>query len=392
MKPLTFRDVLPRGIAIPPVTGVRGSNAPHANFFDGSGIFRNRQGSFKRPRRDGQDDLLDSVYDLTRDFPPVTPPERPALDVASIKQSLVEATSMAEALKPVLDKDETAALTPLESKLVISAYLKLVKLVEDVVEKGVEPLSTAVLGVSGNPAGRGYAAAARRLNAQAPPTAPRPEPGKRELQEALSKAETESVLFGANLGDVAYAHRGTLNINFTSDLRKRTLDKAEGEPQAALNESLRLVEDALACVDNLDFLGQRSKPYKLQDGADSGFCSMPVKLSFADRDSRINFERTVREKTGLRVTQSLPQPIRDHMAAFRKALEDRYAGQIVMVRHDTRNLSLTALRKTDGEGRWTQCNEELPIPVGIMLPGFRAVAIQLPPVEDDDGQGPQVMG
>ena len=139
MKPLTFKDILPRHIAVPPVTGVRGSNVPHANYFDKSGTFRNRSGSQKRPRRDGQDELLDAVYDLTRDFPPVTNPERPALDVASIKQSLVGAMATAESLKPILEKDANVALTPEECKLLVASYLKLVKVVENVVERGIEP-------------------------------------------------------------------------------------------------------------------------------------------------------------------------------------------------------------------------------------------------------------
>ena len=75
-----------------------------------------------------------------------------------------------------------------------------------------------VVGLSGYTSGIGFAAAARR--ATAPPPPPRPEPGKKELIEALNRANTESVLFGANLGDVALAHRGTLNVNFTADLRK----------------------------------------------------------------------------------------------------------------------------------------------------------------------------
>ena len=175
MRPLTFRDILPRTFVTPPVTGVRGNNGPYANFYDGSGTFRDRSGSQKRRRRDGQDELLDAVYDLTKDFPPVTPPERPALDVASIKSHLVEATAMAEGLKPLLDNEVETCLSPQETRLLIRSFLKMVTVVEAVVEKGIEPISTAVVGVSGNPSGRGFAAAARRLNNQpVPPPARRP--------------------------------------------------------------------------------------------------------------------------------------------------------------------------------------------------------------------------
>ena len=170
MKPLTFKDILPRGIAIPPVTGVRGSNAPHANLFDGTGTFRDRSGSQKRPRRDGQDDLLDAVYDLTRDFPPVAPPERPAMDISAIKTTLIEAMLMANDLRPILEKDDETNLTPAESKSLVKTVIKLVSVVECLVEKGVDPISAMVVGVGGGTSGRGFAAAARRAAAPPPPT------------------------------------------------------------------------------------------------------------------------------------------------------------------------------------------------------------------------------
>ena len=67
MKPLLFRDIVNRNPP-PPVTGVNGGFLPHANRFDGTGTYRERSGSAaKRRRRDGQDELIDAVYDLTRD-------------------------------------------------------------------------------------------------------------------------------------------------------------------------------------------------------------------------------------------------------------------------------------------------------------------------------------
>lgn len=380
MKPLSFRDIAPRNVNVPPVTGVRNSLAPHANAFDSSGTFRDRSGSQKRRRRDGQDELLDTVYDLTNDFPPASQPEKPTIDVAAIKHLLVEAASQVEGLQPLLEKEDSSP----EAKAIFSVFRTFVNLVGAVVEKGVEPISTAVVGVSGNPAGRGFAAAARRLATQAPQP---PEPGKKELLDALKKAETESVLFGANLGNAASAHRGTLNANFTADLRNRTLEKNAGQPKPVLDESLRLVEDALSCVDNLEFLGQRSKAYTLPGGKESNYCSMPIKLTFGDKDARVNFERTVRSSTGLRVSQSLPQEIRNHMAAFRKALEGRYEDHIIMVRPDPKSLSYVALKKIDGEEQWTTCFESLPIPPGIMLPNFKAAPVILPPPMDSGGEG-----
>ena len=106
MKPLLFRDIAARSIPIPPVTSLNSNNWPYANFYDESRTFHDRINSTKRRRRDGLDDLFDAVFDLTNDFPPVVHPDQPAVDVASIKTILVEATAMVEHLKPLLGREE----------------------------------------------------------------------------------------------------------------------------------------------------------------------------------------------------------------------------------------------------------------------------------------------
>ena len=293
MKPLLFRDIVP---VIPPVTGVNGNNNPYANLFDRSRVFRNRSGSVKRPRTDGQEELLNSVFNLTRDFPPLTDLEKPSIDFAAIKSVLVEATVMVGGLEPVLGREDASV----DSKNVLAMFKTLVSLIGMIVEKGIEPLSTVVVGVSGPPTGRGFTAAARRaLNPQPVAPAP-PTPGKRELIDALVKSDREAVVFGANLGTAGVANRGSLNAGFTTDLQRKVVNKAGDKPEAVVGESLRVVEDALSCAESIDFIGPRSSPYiNAREGATGSFYSMPVKFTFTDRDSRINFERTVRENTGL---------------------------------------------------------------------------------------------
>jgi len=384
MKPLLFRDLAPRNIPIPPVTGLNSNNLPYANVFDETRTFRDRTYSNKRRRRDGQDELLDAVYDLTNDFPPVAPPDRPVVDVAAIKTALVEATKMTEIIKPLLARDELSE----ESKAVYSMLVTLVDLVGAVVEKGIEPISAAVVG--GNTNSRGFVNAARKL-ANPPPVLPKTVPGKKELVEALKRSETESVLFGADLGTAGIAHRGTLNANFTAGLRRQVVKHAEGKPSSVLDESLRVVEDALSCVDSLDFLGQRSQPYKPPGGGETQeFCSIPIRLSFLDKDTRMNFERTVRSYTGLRVSQSLPPVLRSQMAAFRKALEGKYGGDMIMVSPETACLEFIAFREGGGGGKWEQLPETYPIPPQSMLPGFKAPDVYVLPasvVVTEEGHG-----
>jgi len=353
-----FRDLNSRNfyVPVPPVTGTNNNSRPVANLYDDSSTFRDRTYSNKRRRRDGQDELLDAVFDLTNDFPPVAPPDRPAVDVASIKTVLVEATAMAENLKPLLGREDVST----DSKAIVSMLVTLVNLVGTVVEKGIEPISSVVVGVNAT-SSRSFAMAARKI-ANPPHLPAKNVPGKKELVEALKKSELESVLFGANLGGSGVAHRGTLNAAFSADLRKRTVEGADGQPGVVVDESLRVVEDALSCVDNVEFLGLRSQTYKVPgSGVESNFCSMPIRLSFPDKDSRLNFERTIR-------------------AAFRRALESRYDGDMIMARPDPRSLEFIAFRREGGVGKWLPLKESFPIPPEIMLSGYKVSEVTLPVV------------
>jgi hypothetical protein len=100
----------------------------------------------------------------------------------------------------------------------------------------------------------------------------------------------ESVIFGSNLGPNSLSNREILNNNFSIDLARKTVDFcAEKEKDSA--EPLRLVEDALSCVENIEFVGGRSKEYtdNRKNPPPSNcepFCSMPVKITFSDRSAR----------------------------------------------------------------------------------------------------------
>jgi hypothetical protein len=73
-------------------------------------------------------------------------------------------------------------------------------------------------------------------------------------------------------------------------------------------EGIQIVNDALSCTDNVEFLGQTTarkidkhdptKPIPLP------FCSMPVKLDFPDRNTRIHFESIVRKHCNLKSSES----------------------------------------------------------------------------------------
>jgi hypothetical protein len=135
---------------------------------------------------------------------------------------------------------------------------------------------------------------------RAPKPPPKPDAGKRELMEALAVSEKTSILYDANLGLVPIANRQKLNNALSVGIRETAVLRAERDG-ADPAEAVRVADDALSLVTNLSFMGQASRPVK-----DTAHCSMPIRLEFEDRGSRIHFERTIRAQCGIRATMSLP--------------------------------------------------------------------------------------
>jgi hypothetical protein len=341
---------------IPPVTLGGKTNPVVANWFDQSGFFRQRVPSFKRPRRDGGvDGGRDGVFDISReaDFPSL--PSAVRLDIDGIRGLLVRATEAALPIRSFLDS-ESGSVEPRELAV---ASIALLDLLAAVVERGICPLSSSAT-VPGS-----------AVSGRVPPSLPSGpcvEPGESEL-----RAEKTAVVFNADLGPSSVANRNVLNAAFATGLKKAS-DKVASEAGGDAAEGVRVVNDALSCVDNLEFLGQASvrgidKSNPLNP-TPLDYFTMPIKLDFPDRGTRIHFERTLRQSCGMKAYMSLPAKLREYKALFYKAIQARYPNKIVMVRPDAATLSLVAFTKSHGGSRWTQCPEIHEFPRGIMLSDF----------------------
>jgi hypothetical protein len=342
---------------IPPVTGFNGHLAPVANSFDPTGNFtgRARSGSVKRRR----EEELDRVYDLSAPYPPVVTPSRPSLNLEEVKTLLVAATAAGEEVRPLLDCAETDPKLKAFGSLAVS----LLGLVAAIVENGLVPLS-----------GTAAAAAATANKAATPPETLPKKVGLKELREGLEKSDKESILFDADLGPNPMGNRSGLLAALSTGIRNAAISTAR-EKGSDPAEAVRAMDDALACVSDMDFIGIRSDKPKNRDGTentDKKFCTMPVKLRFDDRNTRLHFERSIKQYCGLRAVMSLPKSVREEQSAFVRALKDRYPGEIVTARPDMGSLHFVAFHKFDKGTKWEKCSETVPIPHGIMLPGYTA--------------------
>jgi hypothetical protein len=375
MKPIPLAAYLPD--FVPPVTGINGATAPVANLYDASGTFqgRGRSYSVKRKRTDNE---IDNVFDRSVEYPPLNPPERPQLDIEKVKGLMVSAGSAAEEVRPLLDDPDTDPKIKNLGRLTLS----ILDALGAVIESGLAPMSATGIFIGG--VGKGGA------TAPPVPTKPMVAPGTKELRESMARADCESIMFEVNLGNNTMANRTGLANAFSNAIRKAAIDSATATGKDPA-ETVRVMDDTLSCVQDMEFIGSSSQKFtskKQGDSRNNTFCTMPIKFKFEDRNSRIHFEKTMRDNCNLRAGISLPKPVRLEQAAFLTSLRERYPNDAITVRPDTRSCSLYALRKEGGEGPWITCQERLTLSPGIMLPTFvpRKKVDLAPLIVEDPGQ------
>jgi hypothetical protein len=302
----------------------------------------------------------EGFYDLSREASFPSLPNVPKLDVGKVRGLMVKANEMAAAIRTRITSDSV----PDGVKELAGFSISLLDLMNAVVEEGIIPLSS--------PSTASFASA---VSAPAPfPTASRPraEPGTAELKAALTSAEKTAVVFDVDLGRSPVANRAALNGAFAAGLKAATMKTAENTGDDA-NECIRIVNDALSCADNLEFTGQTTtRKIDKRDPENPktlDFCTMPVKLDFPDRNTRIHFEKTLRKHCGVKATISLPFQIRKFQSLYLDAMRDRYKGRVITARPDTSTMSMVAFMKNEGSRGWSRCRETVLIPRGIMLPG-----------------------
>jgi len=135
IKPVPMRNL------IPPVTGIGNPSNVNSNQFDMSGTYRPRSGS-KRRRGESPLSDLESMFDLTRSYPPPVIPTPPKLDLGGVRSLMVEAAAKVKELAPILMDKRTTD----QNKTCVNTVIALYSLIESVVEKAVVPLIDALQG------------------------------------------------------------------------------------------------------------------------------------------------------------------------------------------------------------------------------------------------------
>ena len=229
--------------------------------------------------------------------------------------------------------------------------------------------------VGGRNRGRGVGAqtpegtsAPSGLAKQAKPVLAPEEVKKRKFMSAVKDAEKSVLLFNLDLGKVPVMNTSTISMKVTQDLSARAAT-TEGSGSARPSEdTVAMLDDVLSMVRSMDFFSKVTKPFanktNTDDTRNGKFCTIPVKLTFKDRDTRSQAEATLRKKCKVQCTTPYPTNLRSAIKAALDTEKAKFKEHFIQVKVDPEAFCLRLSRRQDGV--WINNYATLPLDNKVM--------------------------
>ena len=131
-------------------------------------------------------------------------------------------------------------------------------------------------------------------------------------------------------------------------------------------EAITAIDDVLSMANDMSFFGNSTRSYKnSKDNLSGSFCTIPVKYSFKDRDTRIRAENVLRDRCKVNCSTLYPIILRECIKQVIDDVKKSYKDNYVGVSVDTSKMGLKVSRrppKESGDSTWMVYRELLPIP------------------------------
>jgi hypothetical protein len=260
---------------------------------------------------------------------------------------------------------------------ILGAMTDTIEGLSDAVEAVASALvdSSAKSGRSGRPANSGpssfAAAAAGKADRQTAQPQSAEEIRKKKFVAAVKDAEKSVLVFKLNLGKVSVMKKDNIAKKVTQDITAKAAlaeGKTNGRPS---EETIETLEDTLSLMKGMEFFGKATKPYtNRKDAADpenGTFCTLPVKMTFYDKDAKVRAQNVLRNSCKLQCTTPYPMNLRKMITQTMEAQKRQYPEQWVQVRVDAEKLALKISRRIDG--KWHNDIDSIDLPDSALVLG-----------------------
>ena len=265
------------------------------------------------------------------------------------------------------------------------AFFKLAKTVELLItnQESMFTLMVDTVGAAGKAQSASYASVASRGNGKGgnpssdhPANPPQPADNRpKKLRQAINKAERSVTLFNLDLGTVPVLNKDTLSRKVTILLHDKaaTTGIYKGKPEAAAEA----MDDILSCA-SIDFLGKGTKMFfnrrDNNDERNGNMCTVPVKLTFKDKEVRFQAEQTLKKACQVTCGTPYPKKLRGLIDSLVKECKALRPNCFILAKVDSEKLCITARARSDAG--WEDLDNKVDIPVDLLDPVELAAAIE----------------
>jgi hypothetical protein len=175
----------------------------------------------------------------------------------------------------------------------------------------------------------------------------------------VREAEKATLVFNLDMGTVAVMNTNTMNRKFSLALKAKAVEvdgNANGEPKA---DTVTQLDDTLSMVKNMDYFGKTTKQAKGKE-----FFSIPVKLAYKDKETRVAAEQNLRKLCKVSCTVPYHSTLRDFMKKAMEEAKAKYKNSFVQTRVDVENMTLRVSYRQ--EGVWHNDVDRVSLPDSVL--------------------------
>ena len=153
---------------------------------------------------------------------------------------------------------------------------------------------------------------------------------------------------------------------------------AEGILSGRLSEdTIMVLEDTLSVMKGMEFFGKVTKPYNnaknVSDALNGKYCTLPVKMVFKDKDSKVRAEAVLRKTCKLQCTTPYPPHLRklikETIDSYTVHCTGKFPDSFIQVWVDPEGEKLVLSRKNKEDGKWTNNFEAVKLDATAMSLG-----------------------
>jgi hypothetical protein len=193
------------------------------------------------------------------------------------------------------------------------------------------------------------------------PTETEEEKRQRRFAESIRDAERSTLCFNLNMGNRPIMNKVTISERASLALTTMAANvEAKGKSYPS-PDAIAAIDDVTSMVTNMEFYGTKTAEYKGKDS--SGYCTVPVRYQFKDKEQRAFAEKTLREVCKVKCAIPYPAIVRDCIKQVVEHVRISHPGDFVKVSVVPKEFSLRVARRPPGKNlKWIEYPDLLRLP------------------------------